>query len=265
MCQLETIDGRTAQDMPKQDAMISNPPRGATSFEKQPFLNVPGVVLLVVGLLIAIHVLFWALGESAQVWSLYALSFIPARLGGGTLVPYPHGAQIWTFFTYALLHADAFHVGSNCIWLLIFSTPLARRLGGWRYLLLLAGSAVAGAAAMLPLHYGAFLVIVGASASVSATLGAVIPIMFAPGFRLGSSHSIDYSKLQVLSPRAMLTNPSALVFAGVFLAMTAFTGASMAMTGTAFLEETQIAWEAHLGGFLAGLLLFYLLDQKRVS
>jgi membrane associated rhomboid family serine protease len=118
---------------------------------------------------------------------------------------------------------------------------------------------------MLPLHYGAFLVIVGASASVSATLGAVIPIMFAPGFRLGSSHSIDYSKLQVLSPRAMLTNPSALVFAGVFLAMTAFTGASMAMTGTAFLEETQIAWEAHLGGFLAGLLLFYLLDQKRVS
>ena len=117
---------------------------------------------------------------------------------------------------------------------------------------------------MLPRHYGEFLIIVGASASVSATLAAAIPIMFAPGFRMGSSHLVNYERLHVLSPKALTQNPGALGFAAVFLFMTLITGASMAMTGTAFLEERNIAWEAHLGGFIAGFLLFYLLDKKPV-
>jgi membrane associated rhomboid family serine protease len=250
--------------MPKQDAMTENLPKGEKPATSQPMFNVPWVVLAVVAVLAAIHALFWALGESAQVWSVYALSFIPVRLGGGEPVPYPHGAQIWTFFTYALLHADVYHLGSNSIWLLIFSTPVARRLGAWRYLVLLAGSAAAGAAAMLPSHYGEFLVVVGASASVSATLAAAVPIMFAPGFRMSGVRPVDYQRLRVLTPHALIRNPGALAFAAVFLAMTLFTGASMAMNGTAFLEERNIAWEAHLGGFIAGFLLFYLLDKKPV-
>jgi membrane associated rhomboid family serine protease len=228
----------------------------------QPVLNVPPVVLGVVAVLVAVHTLFWALGQDWQVWSAYALSFIPVRLGGGPAIPYPQGAQLWSFFTYALLHADWFHLGSNCVWLLIFSTPLARRLGAWRYLLLLAGSAAAGAVAMLLTHWGQFLVIVGASASVSATLAAAIPVIFAPGFRMGASHLVDYDRLHVLTPLQLLRNGKALVFAAVFLAMTLFTGATMALTGTAFLEERNIAWEAHLGGFIAGIILFYLLDKK---
>jgi membrane associated rhomboid family serine protease len=250
--------------MPNQSETPTDKPPIAAEAQTQPAINIPTVVLGVVGLLISLHVLFWALGESWQVWSVYALSFIPVRLGGGDPIPYPHGAQIWTFFTYALLHADVYHLGFNCIWLAIFSTPLARRLGAWRYLLLLAGSAAVGAAAMLPGHYGEFLIIVGASASVSATLAAAIPIMFAPGFRMGASHLVNYERLRVLSPAALAQNPRALGFAAVFLAMTLITGASMAMTGTAFLEERNIAWEAHLGGFIAGFLLFYFLDKKPV-
>ena len=115
---------------------------------------------------------------------------------------------------------------------------------------------------MLLTHWGQFLIIVGASASVSATLAAAIPVMFAPGFRMGQSHLVDYEHLRVPSPLQLLRNGKALVFAAVFLAMTLFTGATMALTGTAFLEERNIAWEAHLGGFVAGLILFYLLDKK---
>ncbi len=252
---METIDAKAALAMPFD-------PRSPTAPAAQPLLNVPPVVLGVVAVLVFVHALFWALGESWQVWSVYALSFIPVRLGGGDPIPYPEGAQLWSFITYALLHADAFHLGSNCIWLLIFSTPLARRLGAWRYLLLLAFSAAAGATAMLLTHWGQFLIIVGASASVSATLAAAIPVMFAPGFRMGQSHLVDYEHLRVPSPLQLLRNGKALVFAAVFLAMTLFTGATMALTGTAFLEERNIAWEAHLGGFVAGLILFYLLDKK---
>jgi membrane associated rhomboid family serine protease len=251
--------------MPKQDDMTETLLKDEETQPKQPMLNVPVVVLLVVGVLAGIHALLWFMGESAQVWSLYALSFIPVRLGGGDPIPYPHGAQLWSFFTYALLHRDVYHLGSNCIWLLIFSTPLARRLGAGRYLLLLAGSAAAGAAAMLPLNTGAFIIVVGASASVSAALAAAIPIMFAPGFQMGASYQVNYERLSVLSPKALFGNVRALVTAALFLVMTAVTGASMAVTGTAFLNEGNIAWEAHLGGFIAGFVLFYLLDKKRVS
>lgn len=228
----------------------------------QPVFNIPAIVLGVIAVLVAVHLGLWLAGESWQVWSIYALAFIPVRLGGGDAIPYPQGAQIWSFFTYAFLHADKFHLGSNSIWLLVFSTPVARRLGAWRYLLLLAGSAAAGALAMLLTHWGQFLIIVGASASVSAVLAAAIPVMFAPGFRMGASHLVDYNRLQVLRPLELVKSSKALGFAAVFMAATLMTGASMAMTGTAFLEERNIAWEAHLGGFIAGLVLFYLLDKK---
>ena len=39
------------------------------------------------------------------------------------------GADIWTFVTYALIHADFMHLGFNSIWLLAFGTPIARRFG----------------------------------------------------------------------------------------------------------------------------------------
>jgi membrane associated rhomboid family serine protease len=226
---------------------------------------VPAIVLLVLAALVAIHVGLWLLGEDAQIWALYALAFIPARLGGGEAVPFPQGAQYWSFLTYGLLHGDALHLGSNAIWLLIFSTPLARRWTAWRYLLLLALAAIAGAAAVLFTHWGQFQIVVGASAAVSAVLAAATPIMFSPQYRFRGTHRLDHSRLDVLSFGQLLSNRGALAFAAVFLAMTLFSGATQIATGTAFLEERSIAWEAHLGGFIVGLMLFYLLDKPKVS
>ncbi len=227
-------------------------------------INVPAVVLAVIAILIAVHLGLWFLGEDWQVWSLYALSFIPVRFGGGEPVAFPEGAQYWSFLTYALLHGDAMHLGSNSIWLLIFSTPLARRWGTSRYLLLLVLSAIAGAAAVLFAHWGKFLIVVGASASVSAVLAAAIPIICGPDYRFRGNEKLDHTLLRVLSFQELLVNSRALAFAILFLAMTFFTGATQMATGTAFLEERSIAWEAHLAGFIVGLVLFYLLDRPKV-
>ena len=38
------------------------------------------------------------------------------------MLPGGFGAQIWTFFTYALLHADLMHLGFNAVWLLAFGS-----------------------------------------------------------------------------------------------------------------------------------------------
>lgn len=227
-------------------------------------INVPPVVLATVAVLAAIHVALWALGDSWQTWALYMFSFIPSRVSGGEPVAYPTGAEVWSFVTYAFLHADAFHLGSNAIWLLVFSTPLARRLGPSRYLLFLAAAAVAGAAAMLVADWGKAIIVIGASAAVSATLSGAVPIMFAERFSPRLRSDSAYRALHVPTMGELLRMPRALGFAGVFMALTFFSGTTQYLTGTAFLEERPVAWEAHIAGFIAGIFLFYLLDRKTV-
>ena len=58
---------------------------------------------------------------------------MPARYDASALtdgiLPGGWGAEVWSFFTYALLHADWMHLGFNAIWLLAFASPVARRFG----------------------------------------------------------------------------------------------------------------------------------------
>ncbi len=115
---------------------------------------------------------------------------------------------------------------------------------------------------MLVTHWGENIQVLGVSAAVSATLAAAMPVIFALGFKMGTSHLVDYQSLKVPGLLQLFRNGKAVVFAGVFVAMTLLTGAGTALTSVAFLEERPIAWEAHLGGFIAGLVLFYLLDRK---
>jgi membrane associated rhomboid family serine protease len=49
----------------------------------------------------------------------------------------------------------------------------------------------------------------------------------------------------------------------VWIAITLNSGAT-GWTGAGYLEEARIAWEAHLGGFIAGLFGFYILDRRGV-
>ena len=66
-------------------------------------------------------------------------AFVPARYDASALtdgiLPGGSGAEVWTFFTYALLHADWTHLGFNAVWLLAFASPVARRFGALRFLL----------------------------------------------------------------------------------------------------------------------------------
>ena len=74
---------------------------------------------------------------------LLTFAFIPSRydtsvvLGG--VLPGGFGAQLWTFVTYALIHADWTHYGVNAVWLLPFGSAVARRFGALRFLCVLRG------------------------------------------------------------------------------------------------------------------------------
>lgn len=228
---------------------------------REPLFRAPKVVLIVIAILVAVHVAIQLGGQNWQIWSLYAFSFIPARVSGAAPFPGIWGSQAWSFVTYGFLHADMMHLFFNSLWFLVFGSVVARRLGAFRFLVLTCVSTIAGAAAMLFIHWGEAAIMIGASGAVSGLMAAAIPLMYGEGLRLGDTYRRDIATVRPLRPLEILTNRRALIFTLVWIAVTLFSGAS-GWTGASFLEEARIAWEAHLGGFAAGFVAFYWLDRR---
>lgn len=212
-----------------------------------PIFNAPWVVVATIAVLVAIHLALDLAGEDWQIWSLYAFSFVPSRFQG-SITGMIEGSQYWSLVTYAFLHADWMHVGFNSLWLLIFGTPVARVLGAVRYAVIFFVAAIGGALVMLVVHWGQFVITVGASASVSGLLAAAIPIMYGDRWR------------GPLTIPELLHNRRALIFMVLWLVVTLLPSVQNI---PGFAEGPQIAWEAHLGGFVSGLLAYALILPKR--
>lgn len=227
------------------------PPRGG------PIFNVPWPVTALVLLLCAIHAgRVWA-GEDIYLWSIVTFAFIPAQLTGGWLPSLP-GAEIWSFLSYAFIHGSWLHLFFNGLWMVVFGTVAARRLGPARFFFHAAIAAIVAAIASLTFHWGETVFVVGASGAVSGQLAAAIPVIYGNGLRPGVAMRSDLSKITPLSPFQLVTNRRALLFIAVWFAITLYTG----VTGMATPGEAQaIAWEAHVGGFIGGLIGFYLLER----
>jgi membrane associated rhomboid family serine protease len=80
---------------------------------KEPFFRAPKVVLILIAVLVFVHGAIQIAGPDWQVWSLYAFSFIPARITGDVAFPAIWGSQVWSFLTYAFLHANLMHLFFN--------------------------------------------------------------------------------------------------------------------------------------------------------
>jgi membrane associated rhomboid family serine protease len=253
--------------MPDEETLLQNPEkpleRRRESPKGPPLINLPPVVLGLIAVLVALHGVLVLAGEHWQVWALAVFSFNPARFGVEPFWQIP-GSRWWSMLTYGLLHADWTHVLFNSLWLAVFSKPVAMRLGALRYLILVAVCVVAGAIAALALHWGQNYAMVGISAGVSGLLAAAIPLMYARNADIGLGSDIGMEYLKPLRPLEIITNGRALGFTLMWLALTVLTAASQYITGTAFLEERPIAWEAHLAGFVVGFIAFYLLDRRKV-
>lgn len=212
-------------------------------------VNAPPVVLAVIAILIGIHVLILIGGQDWEIWSVRVFALIPARFGGIARIDMVEGSQYWSLITYGFLHAGWAHVLFNSLWLLIFGTPVARQFGTLRFLAIALISTLGGAIAMLVLYWGSDTIVVGASAAVSGLLAAAIPVMFGrPGAPLTFSE--------------FLRDRRALIFMFIFLAMTLLTGVQ-GLPG--FADGGRIAWEAHLGGFAAGLLSYFVISREGVQ
>ncbi len=234
------------------------PPELALRKAPPPAINLPPVVWVLIMALIGIHIgVQWG-GPHWQAFAVYTFAFIPARLGQAYF-PQPPGAALWSFLTYGFLHADWSHVLGNCLWLAVFSKPVQARLGNLRYLILLSLSIIAGAAATLLLHWGEPLQLVGISGGISGLLAAAIPLMY------GHHEPAPHGRLRPLLPLEILRDRRALTFSLMWIGLTVLTATSQFLTTDALIPQQVVAWEAHVGGFIVGLIAFYALDRANRS
>jgi len=200
----------------------------------QPMFNVPPVTLWLVGAIAAMFVLVHALPGSWSITLQAWLSVIPLRLQDALAGPYgvETAAAAATLLTYALIHVSMLHFLVNAGFLLAFGSFCERGLGRQRYLVLVAGSAVAAGATQAAVDWGQPIIVYGASGIVSGCMGGMIRLVLAGGH--------PERQRFVLS------------FVGVLFALNLLVG----LLGASILPlDAEVAWEAHIGGFVAGLLL----------
>jgi membrane associated rhomboid family serine protease len=231
---------------------------------RERIFNVPVVVLsllAVIGLVYAVYDLVLTREQATRFLILF--SFIPARYDL-TLLSQEWwtsgwGAAVWTFVTYAFIHGSLAHLFFNGVWLLAFCTPVARRFGSLRFFIFFLATAAVGAAVHLAVHFGERLPMVGASAAISGAMAAAMRFAFHSGGPLGvlGNRGEDAYRVPAAPLSVILRDSRMLAFVAVWFGVNLLFGlGAIDMPG----EDMPIAWEAHIGGFLAGLLMFALFD-----
>jgi membrane associated rhomboid family serine protease len=240
---------------------LDSPAQSAPVAPREPILTLPGALTAYVLLLAALH-LRVLLPPDLEYWTIELFGFIPKRYDSTLLaMPFPggSGAKVWSFVTYSLLHANFSHLAFNVLWLLPFGSAVARRFGPARFFLFMAVTAIAGALAHLITHEHEMAPMIGASASVSGAMAAAIRFAFVRGSFLSLRRGDADAAAQVpaLPLLRALRNPRVLAFLGIWFGVNIIFGIGSIAIGA---EGVSVAWQAHIGGFFAGLLLFSLFD-----
>ena len=230
---------------------------------RERMLNVPAAIVVLLAVLGLVQLLLMFVLTAEQTTEFLLLfAFIPARYDFSVLsdVAWPGGwaADVWTFVTYALIHANLSHLIFNAVWLLAFGSPVARRFGALRFTAFMAMTAAAGAAVHLVTHFGELLPMVGASAAISGAMAAAARFAFQRGGPLEMWRDrAEASRVPAAPLSVSLRDARVIAFLLVWFGVNILFGVfSMGMPGV----EQAIAWQAHIGGFLAGLLAFAAFD-----
>jgi membrane associated rhomboid family serine protease len=193
--------------------------------------------------LVALNVLafLWelSLGRNLEP-SLYAISFIPARFW----ITGHWAADLLTIVASMFLHGGLLHIGSNMLYLWIFGDNIEDRLGHGRYLIFYFACGFLATFAHAFFSPGSRVPAIGASGAIAGVLGAYL-VLF------------PHARVLTLIPIfffIMLRELPAVLLLGVWFVLQLFSGVgSLGVTDAQDLGG--VAYFAHIGGFVAGMLL----------
>ncbi|HJR79762.1 MAG TPA: rhomboid family intramembrane serine protease [Anaerolineales bacterium] len=202
--------------------------------QRFPFIN---VMLILANVLVFLYEL--QLGPPALEAFIFQWGVIPAELAGNP------STEWRTVFTSMFLHGGWFHIISNMWVLFIFGDNVEASMGGGRYLVfyLLSGvAAVLLQTYVLPTNANPMI---GASGAVAGVLGAYL-ILF-PRSRVASL-------VPILFIFTIIEIPAVLFLVFWFV--------SQLYSGLFAIQGSGIAWWAHVGGFIFGVLMVFLFRKR---
>jgi membrane associated rhomboid family serine protease len=178
---------------------------------------------------------------------------VPCRLTG--LCPgddFP--APLLTIFTSMFLHGGLFHIAGNMLYLWIFGDNVEDTLGHGRFLGFYLASGVAAALTQTLVGPSSSIPMIGASGAVSGVLGAYLLLFPRAGVLT----------LLVFGFFIRIVRIPALIVLGFWIVVQFLNG--IVTFGTSAVRGEPpggVAFFAHIGGFLAGIILLYVLRPRR--
>jgi membrane associated rhomboid family serine protease len=197
---------------------------------------------LVTYILIALNVLFFFVELSGGDAFIEKWAFVPARF---LVNP---GVDFLTIFTAMFMHAGWLHLGGNMLYLWIFGDNVEDRFGHLKFTIFYLLCGLAATFAQLAFSTGSNVPNLGASGAIAGVLGAYI-LLF------------PQARVNVLMGRGLIPMP-ALVVIGLWISLQFFSGVG-SIANTA--DTGGVAYMAHIGGFIAGIVLTFLFRGSRAA
>jgi len=210
-----------------------------------------GPALVTIGL-IALNVLAFMVeltqpSEAALQSFIQAWGVVPREYSTAQDLPPAIPLPFWsTLLTSMFLHGGWMHLGGNMLYLWIFGDNLEKVMGAVRFVIFYLACGLAASAAHILFGPGSTIPAVGASGAISGVLGGYL-VLF------------PQNRVRVLT-RGGVAHVPAIVVLGFWILIQVFNGiGSMATTS----ETGGVAYMAHIGGFVAGLVLVKLMASSR--
>jgi len=192
--------------------------------------------------LIALNVLFFFVELMGGDAFIETWAFIPSRFLANP------GGDFLTIFTSMFMHAGWLHIGGNMLYLWIFGDNVEDRFGHLHYLGFYLLCGIAATFAQLAFSMGSGIPNLGASGAIAGVLGAYI-VLF------------PRRNVRVMVGSGVSQMP-ALIVIGLWFVLQLFSGiGSIAETA----DTGGVAYMAHIGGFVAGVVLAFILRGNKVA
>ncbi len=212
--------------------------------DDNPSSSRPVINYLLIITCVVVFLYMLSLGSSDQIGRFtVTYGVIPAQIvgRGGDVSP-----SYATLVTSMFLHGGWFHLLGNMLYLWIFGDNVEDLMGHGGYLLFYLLSGVIAAVAQILINPTSSTPVIGASGAIAGVLGAYL-VLF-PRARILSLVPLGIFFWTVRVP--------ALFFLPIWFFMQFLTG--LASIG----REVPIAWAAHIGGFVAGLILVFVFARR---